>query len=138
MPGGLSPEQVEREARRLVGRGLVPAGYFLLARVKEAVSVPAPRVRVISGPRSRTPGTPYYRATTPATPGAPPRKLSGWGRSNVNMDFDRADNVVRVGVSLPYMGSHERSGSHPFLRPTLLRYRQQIAAIIGGRVRVHG
>ena len=58
------------------GRGLNAARIFLTARVKEALSVPAPRTPVREGPQEgqKKGAIKYYRAVTPATVGAPPRK----------------------------------------------------------------
>lgn len=51
---------------------------------------------------------------SPATPGAPPRKLSGRGRASVTREIDREKLVGRVGTNVPYMGRHEYTG-HPWL-----------------------
>src|SRR4051812_1421314 len=94
-----TPEQIAAEVERLADRGLLAAGTMLSSRIKEKISVPAPRRRVIAGPNStvRPPGTPYSVATTPATPGAPPRKVNGWLRARV-MVRQPSPGVVQVGV----------------------------------------
>ncbi len=51
---------------------------------------------------------------SPATPGAPPRKLSGRGRASVTREIDRENLVGRVGTNVPYMRKHEYTG-HPWL-----------------------
>lgn len=124
-----TPAQIDAEVQRLASRGLQAAAIWFSGRVKEVVSVPAPRTRVVSGPRSSHPGTVYYRATEEATPGAPPRKLSGRLRAGVGwqmVDQRRA----RVGGNVIYMRVHEL-GRHPFLVPTLTRELPRLATIIG-------
>jgi hypothetical protein len=125
-------DQIAREVERTAGRGLLAAGSFLSSRIKEKISVPAPRRRVVAGPSStvRPPGTPYYVATTPATPGAPPRKLSGVLRSRV-MVKQPAPNIVQVGVfNLAYARRLEVTG-HPYLIPTLMENLGNLDRIIG-------
>ena len=56
---------------RRLQRGLEAGANVLLNKIKQKISVPAPRKLVMSKR-----GDVYYRATTKAAPGAPPRKLS--------------------------------------------------------------
>ena len=63
---------VSKEIQALAGLGVQAAGKHLKRRVKELISIPAPRKRIRS-----VNGVLYYRATTPAIKGEPPRKLSG-------------------------------------------------------------
>jgi hypothetical protein len=127
-------QRIEAEVLRAAGKGLDAARWFLVARIKEALSEPAPRRKVPGG---------GYRATTRATRGAPPRKLSGRGRASVTSVM-RSPVEAWVGANArsakgyPYMRRHERrpggppgSGAHPFAQPTAVRYRREIAAIIG-------
>lgn len=111
-------QEIEEEVNRGVARGIKAAAIFLSARVKELLSVPAPRVRL-----EAKDGTIYYRAgwlanakgiadaaahyrsrgrKTPRTimeggkvfipsyadPGAPPRKLSGRLRTSIAWETD--------------------------------------------------
>jgi hypothetical protein len=136
----LSQEQLSRkiamEVQRATGKGLNAARIFLSSRVKETLSVPAPRRRVksLSGEIS-------YVATTPAQIGAPPRKLSGRLRSSVNSAMI-SDRLAYVGVSarsvkgFNYPRYHEESGKHPFLLVTVLRYRREIETIFGKSLRI--
>src|SRR4051812_1245627 len=93
----LTPQQIEAEVSRNIGRGLLAGAIFLTARVKEVLSVPAPRRRVLA--RS---GAYYYRATTPATPGAPPRKLSGRLRASADYQLLPGGTEARVGSPVVY------------------------------------
>jgi phage gpG-like protein len=112
------------ELRRRAVRAVTAGSVVLASRVKETLSVPAPRKRVLSRR-----GVYYYRATTPATPGAPPRKLSGRLRASVTRQtLDTPDGPVgRVGTNLVYARRHER-GTHPFLQPTLQQHAAEVTA----------
>jgi hypothetical protein len=119
-----TPAQLDAEAQRIAGRGLRAAASHLANCFKEVLSVPAPRRRV----QSRT-GEVYYRATTPASPGAPPRKLSGRLRAAQTRQTV-SPTRERVGSNVAYARRHER-GDHPFMLPTLAREVPRLAAIIG-------
>lgn len=125
-----TPAELDAIVQRIAGTGIERAAPFLEARIKEKVSVPAPRERRTTGPRSRSPGRVYYVATSPAQPGAPPRKLSGRMRSGVAHQIVEPKRKARVGGNVEYMRRHEM-GNHPFLVPTLLENMTRIAAIIG-------
>ncbi len=101
-------------------RALAAGAITLVGRVKETLSVPAPRSRV----RSRA-GVVHYRATTPATPGAPPRKLSGRLRASQGYSVSPSTLTARIGSNLIYAGWEYRG--HPYLAPTLAAHRQEIA-----------
>ena len=135
--------RIAEEVKRSAGLGLNAARIFLAARVKEALSEPAPRKRV-------TPpgGVPYYVATTPATVGRPPRKLSGKERQSVHSEM-MGDNKAVVGVNaksaegFDYPSYQEqvtpgqvRSGEHPFLLPTAKKYEKDLVTLVGEEVRI--
>jgi hypothetical protein len=145
-------EKIERQLRRSAGKGLKAAAIFLMNRVKETVSVPAPRRRVVAGPKSQHPGEAYYVATSPAIKGAPPRKLSGRLRQSVGYKMKTALRaVVFVNArSLPSKGYpggfnypryHEkkgfgaRSGEHPFLLVTVNKYRRELKKIMYAEIK---
>ena len=122
----LSPSQIEEKVQRLAGRGLLAAGTFLNARIKETLSVPAPRRRMTRGD-----GTKTWVATTKATPGAPPRKVTGSFRAKVMVRQPRPD-VVQVGVfndvrARPF----ETWMNHPFLMRTVYANIPNLARIMG-------
>ncbi len=123
-----SSHELADEVKRSLGKGLKAAAIFLSSRVKELISVPAPRVRVL-GKRGKAAGVIYYRATTPATPGAPPRKLSGRLRTSIAYEVDADGLEARVGTNVKYARRHEYGG-HAFLVPTLDRWRGELAGII--------
>ncbi len=125
-----TPQQITDEAARAAGKGLRAAAIFLTARIKELISVPAPRVRVL-GKRGKAAGILYYRATTPATPGAPPRKLSGRLRTSITYEMSADGQSASVGTSVPYAAALEFRMGHAFLAPSLERWRGELAAIIG-------
>lgn len=116
----IDPERVKREFERQIGRGLRGAAAFAANRAKEIVSVPAPRKRTKSG----------LRASTPAMPGAPPRKLSGTLRSRITSEVI-SDTQARVGLRLDYGAIHEY-GDHPFLSVMIEKNRDALARLIAG------
>jgi hypothetical protein len=121
------------EVQRATGRGLTAGAIFLTARVKEAASVPAPRVRVL-GKRGENAGSYYYRATVRATPGAPLRKLSGQTRASFT--YEVSGNRARVGTNLTtrkgfsWVAYHE-AHDHRTLGFAFDRWRAEVGAIIG-------
>lgn len=130
-----SPQQLQDEIMRKAGKGVKSASYFVQARMKEILSVPAPRKRVTSKK-----GVVYYRATTPALLGAPPRKLSGRLRASIAVEFltlEGVGEVGRIGTNVPYGRVHEE-GFHQWLVPVMRRYRAGIVQIILGQMRVSG
>ncbi len=125
-----TPQQIADEAARAAGRGLQAAAIFLTSRIKELISVPAPRVRVL-GKRGKAAGILYYRATTPATPHAPPRKLGGDLRRRVTVEMSADGLSAIVGANVPYARALEYRMGHAFLAPSLERWRGELASIIG-------
>lgn len=111
--------QIERGA----GRGVQAAAVFLVGRLKEVLSVPAPR-KLVHG-RSGS----YYRATVPATPGAPPRKLSGKLRANANWRMI-GKTKAKVGFNLKYAKPLEKRMGHAYLAPTAKKFRSAIIRIM--------
>jgi hypothetical protein len=131
--------KIRAEVIRGAGRGLNTARIFLAARVKETMNVAAPKVRVI--PRGG--GLPYYRVTTPATAGAPIRKVTGRAQGSVGsrMTSEISAEITvnaRSNRGFNYPMFHElkspgsvRSGQHLFIAPTVERYAEDVATIVG-------
>ncbi len=124
-----SSAELARQVRQAAGKGVLAAAVFYEARLKEILSVPAPRKTVV-GKRGASRGLTYYRATSPATAGAPPRKLSGDLRRRQTHEAYEDGQRVRVGSNVVYAARHEQ-GRHPFLLPTLKAMQAQIATILG-------
>jgi phage gpG-like protein len=121
-----TPQQIAAEVEKKLGKGIKAASYFLQARVKECISIPAPRKIVLAGK-----GFKYYRATTRATPGAPPRKLSGRLRASIAVEFNNPQNttIARIGTNVVYSAKLEEQ-NHKYLTLMLNRYRNEIRAIV--------
>jgi len=145
-------EKIAKQVTRGAGKGLNAGRVFLAARIKEALSVPAPRraVRGPPAPGKRLGPIIRYVATTPAMPGAPPRKLSGRLRTSVtSIMLNDLTAVVGTNASsepsskyplgFQYPAYHEivgfggfkRSGGHPFIAPTAKKWKGTLAVIIG-------
>jgi hypothetical protein len=127
-------EQIEQEVLRITGRGLLAAGAYLSGRLKEVLSVPAPRKYVGFGVKGSI-GVDLqgktWRATTKATPGAPPRKVSGSFRSKVTVR-QPAQHHVQVGVFADVRAwPLETWMRHPYLVTTFQRERGNLQRIIG-------
>jgi hypothetical protein len=113
--------EIANEVERLVGKGLVAAGYFLLERVQELISVEAPR-RLTKGGR--------IVAATRAIPGAPPRKLTGALRGS---GFVREVDEKRVDVvfATPYARRLEFDMNHPYMIVALNQHLSDLGRIVG-------
>lgn len=142
--------KIVKEVKNSAGLGLNAARFFLVARLKETLSVPAPR-RLVRHPLGS-----YYVATTRATPLAPPRKLSGRARNSITSEM-KGQWVAVVGTNVvsdpfrsrstkypkgfPYMKYHElasmgsRGGRHKWIEPTVVKYMKDLETIIGRSVR---
>lgn len=118
-------ENLRAQIERAAGKGVQAAAIFLVARLKEVLSVPAPR-RIAWG-RSKGVFVRNYVATTKATPGDPPRKLSGKLRASIN--------YVMVGsmgyriTFVKYAAALERR-NHAFLNPTAKKFRTALLRIM--------
>lgn len=145
--------KIAQQVQRGAGKGLQTALTFLAARVRETVSVPAPRkaVRGIPGPGKKRGAILYYRATTRAVPGAPPRKLSGKLRQSIWSKMLTPTKGV-IGANARGYPSHgnPRGANYPailettknlrrrhaFIMPTVVKYRREVAAIMGRELKI--
>lgn len=138
--------KIRREVILSAGKGLDYARVFLAARLKETMSVSAPRKRVTPAGG----GIPYYRATTPATVGAPIRKVSGKAQQSVTSLMVSPVKAV-VGVNAKsekgfnYPKFHEiatpgnvHSGQHKFMEPTVQKYERDLLVIVGEAITIGG
>lgn len=144
-------DKVTRDFEAKANRGIGAAAKFLASRIEEAISRPAPTETYVTKS-----GKTRKRATVRATPGAPPRVVSGALKRSVGWELvvERMA-VARVGVfsgqveldldpdelePWEYGGIHEHSADegdtsgHPFIRRTLERYRTELERIVGGEV----
>lgn len=130
--------RIKSDLNRSVGKGIAAAAIFLANRIREFLSVPAPR-KITRGKD----GVRYYRATTKATPGAPPRKLSGALRRSVGWILLERMTAARVGVFGGKEMAHQKPGTvgkyarkhertdHKFISVMIEMWRPQLEAIIG-------
>ena len=120
-------EKLRQQIERAAGRGVQAAAIFLVARVKEILSVPAPRR--IAWHQSKGVFVRSYQAKTRATPGAPPRKLSGKLRASINYAME-GPMRARVGTRIKYARPLELRMNHQFLRPTAVKFRRVLLRIM--------
>jgi hypothetical protein len=138
------------QLKRGAGKGVEAAVRFLAARVKEAVSVPAPKKPIRGAVLSGKKLGPIlgYRATTPAVSGAPPRMLSGKLRAGVTHKMLTA-TIGLVGTHKKYpdgfnypkyheLGKEERlgGGKHQFIKPVVDKYSKELKALVGAAVKL--
>ena len=135
--------KIERDVRNAAGAGVAAALQFFRGRLIETISISANPIR-----RTDRSGNLYYVAGTPATKGAPIRKLSGRAIQSVTTEMiSETEGVLGMSAVSPkgfrYPAYHEieqpnRSGSgkHKFIAPTVARYKKDLATIIGGKVKV--
>lgn len=149
-------ERIALQLKRGAGKGLEAAIRFLAARIKETVSVPAPKkpIRGVPLPGKRLGPILGYRATAPAIKGAPPRVLSGRLRQGVTSKM-LTPHIGLVGTharSLPskrypsgfdYPKYHEigaaeklGGGGHPFILPTVVKYKKELKTLVGAEVKI--
>ena len=149
-------ERIAQQLKKGAGKGVEAAVRFLAARIKETVSVPAPKkaVRSTPAPGKKLGGVIAYRATAPATEGAPPRLLSGKLRQGVTHKMESPIKGL-VGVHARSMPSKKHpagfdypkhleagpegelgDGDHPFILPTAKKYRRELRTIVGTEARV--
>ena len=121
-------EELDRQMQAAARRGVVAGCIFLKDKIREAVSVPAPRKRVL-GRRGRFAGVLHHRATEPATPGAPPRKVTGRYRSTIDYQVAGDGLSGRIG-SNAVQARRLEEGGHPHIRITLERNRDELAQVM--------
>ena len=145
--------KITQQVQRGAGRGLDATRVFVTSRIKETVSVPAPREAVrLPGVGKKKGAILYYRATTRALSGAPPRKLSGKLRQSIwskMIGYNKAVIGANArgnptprnprGANYPAILelSPKRSRmSHPFIAPTLRKFKTEIKTIMGRELKV--
>lgn len=148
-------KRIADQLKRGAGKGVEAAVRFLSARIKEAVSVPAPKkaIRGVALPGKKLGPIVGYRATTPAVKGAPPRVVSNKLRSGVTHKMltpqiglvgvhARAEPSKKYPEGFNYPEHLETSGDglgdgeHPFVGPTVDKFRKELRTIVGIEVRM--
>ncbi len=88
-------KEVDDQLRKALAHGLKGAAIFLSSRIKEYLSVPAPRARWTHGST-----TSYIALLKNPGGGHPPRKLSGRLRSSITYEVSPDGTEARVGTNL--------------------------------------
>lgn len=131
-------ESLETQARLAAWE----AAEFIAQKVRKELSVQAPLVGYIG--RN---GVYKVRAATPATPGAPPRRVTGAlqdsirptlidGRPSIIADV-RSERGFLYGLyhEIIGFGGYAGAGRHPYYKVVLAKYRSEIEAILTRRSR---
>ncbi len=133
---------IRAQVKTGVGKGILAAASFLTSRVKEVVSVPAPKRPIRLPSVGKKKGAIIgYRAKTKATPGAPPRVVSGQLRRKLSY-HQLSPMQAAVGTNAksksghPYPRTLELSPqmNHPFIKPTFEKYKKELVKIIDEKV----
>lgn len=138
-----SSQEIAYDVEQMLGHGIESGAIHLAGRVREVVSVPAPTRIVVSTGRARhvgfralanvrPAGTRYVVAATPATPGAPPRVVTGTLRSRVTWQM-QSDTLAYVGVFRLHYALALEMRNHKYLVPTLQAELDNLGLIICGR-----
>lgn len=117
-------DKIAAQVKAAAGKGAEAAIRFLHERVREAISVKAPRVKGV---------------VTPATVGKPIRMVSGRTYRELYVRKDQFGRWYLVSPTkstggFRYPMYHEvkrggRSGEHPWVAPTAKKYRSQLRTI---------
>jgi HK97 gp10 family phage protein len=124
------------EVERSVSQRVKAAGYFLVSRIRENISIPSRTVtfRDITkgknkGGRKKVLGA---RGSSRSKPGQFPHK--DFGRLRQSIAQDHQGLITRVGTNVPYGKFLElgtaKMAARPFLRRTLAEERQKIEDMI--------
>lgn len=154
-------DRIEQDLKRSLGAGLRAASIFLVARTKETLSVPAPRVwlnsasgerYLVAGWERNRPG--LTKRTSTGSRLVRDKKTGALVRRNVSYEPSFATKGApprklsgRLRASIDYEVSNEglvayvgtnviyaarhEFGTHPFLSVTLNQFRKEIEAIVG-------
>lgn len=141
--------KIAQQLKRGAGRGVEAAVRFLVARIKETLAVPAPKtaIRGKALPGKKLGPIVGYQVTARATRGAPPRKVSGrMQQGTTHRMLTPTVGLVGVHARSPsgfnYPKHHETGpdgglgdGDHPFLKPTVDKYRKELRSILVAKLR---
>lgn len=121
------------EAERTYSQRVEAAGFYLISRIRENISIPSRTVSlsIKNGKVKKTLGD---RGSSRSKPGEFPHKDFGTLRSRIAQDHPSDSLVTRVGTNLAY-GKYLEFGtakmrSRPWLRRTLAEEREPIRQII--------
>lgn len=117
----MQPEDLVRANMLILQNAQYAAARHLANKCREKVSVQAPLVRAKKSGR--------IRAAMPATPGAPPRRVSGIFKISIEEVWDETEQSWAVGSSVPYAQPLEDQG-HLWLTDTMQEEMGAINAIL--------
>lgn len=102
-----------RELREVAGNGLESGLNYLCRQVKKTLNTPAVYQRSSLGRFTSTP--------VPATPGAPPRRITGNLQRSFKVKMSKAKMVGSIVSNLVYASPLETWMNHPYFAKTIKR-----------------
>jgi HK97 gp10 family phage protein len=125
-----------KEVERTVSQRVQAAGYFLVSRIRENISIPSRTVSFKQISRGKNKGKTKKvlgaRGSNRSKPGQFPHK--DFGRLRMSIAQDHRGLITRVGTNVPYGKFLElgtaKMAARPFLRRTLAEERQKIEDMI--------
>lgn len=129
-------DQYIKKIERTVGQRVQSAGYYLVGKTREKISVPG-RTFVASTTKSGKKRVVRGKlGSNPSKPGEAPHKQTGRLRVSVATEYDPDTLTARVGTNVKHgkfleLGT-SRMAARPWLRPSLSENKRDIVKIIAG------
>ena len=128
----------EEEMRGALGaqmdKNLAAAGLLLVSEVRKVISTPSRTVAAGSTKSGKSKKILGRRGSNPSKPGEPPHKDFGTLRNSITYEVQQGLRAVWVGSKLDYSLFLEfgtsKMAARPYLRPTLMRNADRVAAMI--------
>lgn len=135
MPANIDQAKAEAYARRLAKMRLEAAAIYLVAQIKQNISIPSRTVTFKQGRGGKFRKVLGARGSSRSRPGEFPHKDYGTLRQSITWQIDETANGItaRVGTPVSYARDLEfgtrKMAARPFLRRTLKEEREAIRQI---------
>lgn len=111
-----------KDLREVAGNGLEAGLHYLCRQVKKTLGTPAVYQRSSLGRFTSRP--------VPATPGAPPRRISGHLQRSFKVKMSKAKMVGTIRSDIVYASPLETWMNHPYFAKTLKREQAKMAKVM--------